>query len=50
MNEDQIPMIPLVAHESECARYSRVIKWLVALAVVEAAAFAVAVMKIGGAL
>ena len=44
MNEDQIPTVSLIAHESECAFYCKVIKWLVALAVAEAAAFGVIVL------
>lgn len=39
MNEDQIPTVSLIAHESECAFYCKVIKWLTAFAVCEAVAF-----------
>lgn len=49
-NERGVVTIPLVAHESQCARYSRVISWLVGLAVVEAVVFAVVLAKIGGVL
>lgn len=39
MNEDQIPTVSLIAHESECSRYCKIIKMLVAFAVCEAVAF-----------
>ena len=39
MNEDQIPMVSLIAHESECSRYCKIIKMLVVFAVCEAVAF-----------
>lgn len=52
-DEGQVVMIPMIAHESAAARYCRTIAWLVVLAASEAvafAAFAVAMMKIGGVL
>lgn len=49
-DEGQVVTVPLAAYENASARYCRAIGLLVGFAVIEAAAFGVAVMKMGGVL